>query len=431
MLPYTGDFNTAIKAQARDVDVIIAYKSGGSYIFLNKSNIQSLTFNSKADKGIGGVVKKVCDIKAMYNEYTSNIVRGTALNIYYKCGTGMCKKAILYVNSVKVNKDNTLITIEALDLLSYDKNNKHMPIMKNCSLIDYESAIFRALGYDYKIDSGVANPRLSLGYPKSGKAYETLNEIAIANNALIDFDENLVYNLKLPFTLTAKFQIPMSQGYIQPGESNRLHVKKFAFKSTPDDVLDEDSDIINYEIDEDDEKYGNVIVNLFFPSSGEQRSLGKVTATIPGSVVNYNIGTIDFGNTVIPKMCVFDGMVDVSDYSIGSDSFSLKVNNSEVNAKTINAEMYGLDISESTLKDTDTDNNIKQISNMYIQSASVYDTEIFKHPNCTLKTFGNPLYEVGDTMRCGDYDVLILEENLVFNGGLKSTIKGVAKAWQS
>lgn len=89
--------------------------------------------------------------------------------------------------------------------------------------------------------------------------------------------------------------------------------------------------------------------------------------------------------------------------------------------------MYGLDISTATLKNTDTDSNIKQVSNMYIQGASVYDTAIYKHPNCTLKTFGNPLYEVGDTISVGVYDVLILEENLVFTGGLKCTLKGVAK----
>lgn len=427
MLPYTGNFNTAIKAQARDVDVVIAYKSSNSYIFLNKGNIQSLTFNSKADKGLGGVVKKVCDIKAMYNEYTSNIVRGTALNIYYKCGTGMCKKAILYVNSVKVNKDNTLITIEALDLLSYDKNNKHMPIMKNCSLIDYESAIFRALGYDYKIDSGVANPNLSLGYPKSGKVYETLNEIAIANNALIDFDENLVYSLKLPFTLTAKFQIPMSQGYIKPGQSNRLHVKKFVFKSVPDDVLDEDSDIINYEIDEDDEKYGNVIVNLFFPSSGEQKSLGNVEVTIPSAAQNYNIGTVNFGNTMIPTVCSFKGKVDIASYDLSSKGCSFRINNNTPIAQATKAEFFGFDVTESTLENTDSDNDVKQISNMYIQSPTAYDTNIFKNPNCTLKTFGNPLYEIGDTIQIGDKLVLILEENLVFNGGLKCTLKGVVK----
>lgn len=431
MLQYTGDFNTSIKQTGRDVSCVICYKNGDDYVFLQKDNIQSLTLNSKADKGLGGIVKRVADIKAMYNEYTTNLVKGTAINIYYKCGTGSCKKALLYINSVKVNKAKTLITIEALDLFSYDHANKSMPIMKNCTLKEYESAVFTQLGYKYLIDNDVVNPTLSLGYPKSGKVGDTLAAIAEANNALIDFEDIIIYQLTLPFTLPATFTIPMSGEYISPGLNARLHVKKFCFKE-PVDVLNSDTDLIDMELDDDNnDQYNDVKVNLFFPSSGDQKSLGKVTATIPGSVTNYNVGTIDFGNTVIPQMCVFDDRVDISDYNIGSDSFSLKVNNSEVNAKTITAEMYGLDISESTLKDTDTDSNIKQISNMYIQSRSFYDVEIFKHPNCTLRTFGNPLYDIGDTVRVGKYDVLILEENIVFNGGLKSTIKGVAKSWQS
>lgn len=433
MLPYTENFNEVIKELVRDIECILCYKRGENYIFLTKDNIQSLTYNAIVTKGLGGVVKKVCDIKAMYNEYTSDLKIGTPINLYFKCGDGNCKKALLYINSAKVNKAKTIITIEAMDFFSYDQTNKAMPIMKNCTLKEYEAAVFSQLGYNYEIDADIVNPSLSLGYPKSGKVGETLNEIAIANNSLIDFEDIIVYRLLLPFTLPATFSIPVNQdGFIEPGLSLKLHVKRFGFKSSPDDDLDEDTELVDMELDDDNSnQYNDVRINLFFPSNGEQKSLGTVKATVPGSVINYNIGTIDFGNTVIPQMCVFDRYVDVADYTIGADSFSLKVNNPEVNAKTIEAEMYGLDISESTLKDTDTDSNTKQISNMYIQSASVYDTEIFKHPNCTLKTFGNPIYEVGDTIRVGDYDVLILEENLEFNGGLKCTLKGVAKKWQN
>lgn len=431
MLPCTGDFKTAIKAQARDVNVVICYKIGDSYVFLQKDNIQSLTFNAKADKCLGGVVKKVLDAKVMYNENTANLTRGTVINLYYKCGAGNCKKALLYINSVKVNKAHTIITLEAMDLFSYDKTNKPMPIMKNVSLVDYEKAIFEALDFKHTIDSDVVNPTLSLGYPKSGKVGDTLATIAEANNALIDFEDIVIYQLTLPFTLPATFSIPCVNEWINPGLEARLHVKKFAFKE-PFDIIDEDTEVIDFEIDDDNSnQFNDVKVNLFFPSDGEQKSLGTVKATVPGGTLNYNIGTIDFGNTVIPQMCVFDGMIDIADFAIGSDSLTLKVNNSSPNAVNIEASILGLDISETTLKNTDTDNNVKQISNMYIQSASVYDTNIFKYPNCTIKTFGNPLYEVGDTVRCGEYDVLILEENLVFQGGLKSTLKGVARKYET
>ena len=443
MLSYIGDFAAAIKQQARDINLVIAYKNGDNYVFLQKDKIQSLTYNAKVCKGLGGVVKKVADIKAMYNEYTLNLTKGTPINIYYKCGEGMCKKALLYISQVKVNKISKIITIEALDYLSYVEGIATLPMMKNTDLVTYEKTVFEQLGYSYTIDFSVVNPKLTLGYPKSTKLLDTFEEMAEANQAIFDFGFKEEYELNIPFDVPADFELtiinhvlPLRLPYtfsipfkevISPSDSFQLLVKKFSF-SNPVDTLDTDKDLINFEIDDDSStQYDDVRVSLFFPSSSEQKSLGKVTATIPGSVNDYNVGTIDFGNTMIPQICVFDGMVDVSDYTIGSDSFSFSVNNSEVLAKNIEAEMYGLDISTATLKDADTDSNIKQVSNMYIQGASVYDTDIYKHPNCTLKTFGNPLYEVGDTIRCGPYYVLILEENLVFTGGLKCTLKGVAK----
>ncbi len=54
MLPYTEDFTTAIKQQARDINVVIAYKNGDNYVFLQKDNIQSLTYNASVNKGLGG-----------------------------------------------------------------------------------------------------------------------------------------------------------------------------------------------------------------------------------------------------------------------------------------------------------------------------------------------------------------------------------------
>ena len=443
MLPYIGDFATAIKQQARDINVVIAYKNGDNYVFLQKDKLQSLTYNAKVDKALGGIVKKVCDIKAMYNEYTTNLTKGTPINLYYKCGDGMCKKALLYISQVKINKISKIITIEALDYLSYIEGIATLPMMKNTDLVTYEKTVFNQRGYNYTIDSSVVNPKLTLGYPKSTKLVETFEEMAEANQALFDFAFKEEYELELPFDVPTDFELkiinhvlPLRLPYtfsipfrevISPSDNFELHVKRFGFSDVVD-TLNTSTELINFEIDDDSStQYDDVKVSLFFPSSSEQKSLGKVKATIPGSILNYNVGTIDFGNTMIPQICVFNDKVDVSDYTIGSDSFSFSVNNSGVLAKNFEAEMYGLDISTATLKDTDTDSNIKQVSNMYIQSASVYDTEIFKHPNCTLKTFGNPLYEVGDTIRCVPYDVLILEENIVFNGGLKCTLKGVAK----
>lgn len=42
MIPYTGDFATAIKEQARDVNIVIAYKNGDNYIFCRKTIYKAL-----------------------------------------------------------------------------------------------------------------------------------------------------------------------------------------------------------------------------------------------------------------------------------------------------------------------------------------------------------------------------------------------------
>lgn len=433
MLPYIGDFATKIKEQARDINVVIAYKNGENYVYLQKDKLQSLTYNAKVDKGLGGVVRKVADIKAMYNEYTANLTKGMAINIYYKCGDGMCKKALLYISQVKINKISKIIMIEALDYLSYAQENVTLPMLKNTNLLEYEKTVFNHLGYSYSIASNIVNPNLTLAYQASTKLIDTLQEMAEANQSIISLgmedisQSNIpISSHKLPINIPYTFSIPFKE-VITPSEDLCLTIKKFGFGTTVD-TLNENTELINFELDDDtNDQFNDVRVGLFFPSNSEQKSLGTVKATIPGSVTNYNVGTIDFGNTMIPQICVFNDKVDISDYTIGSDSFSFSINNNEVIAKNIEAEMYGLDIKTATLKDTDTDSNIKQVSNMYIQSAAVYDTSIYKHPNCTIKTFANPLYEVGDTITVGAYDVLILEENIVFNGGLKSTLKGVAK----
>ena len=427
MLPYVGDFDTAIKQQARDVNVVIAYKNGDNFVFLQKDNIQSLTLNSKVNKHLGGVVKRVADIKAMYNDYTLNLTKGTAINLYFKCGVnGVCKKAILYVNQTKVNEKSKVITIEALDYISYIQSNTNIGMVKNTSLVNYEKNIFNALGWKYKISSTVANPKLSLGYPKGTKLIDTLEEMAIANNAIIDFGFKTERGLTLPFNLPASFSVKVNaEGYILPSEEFELHINKFAF-STPVDTLNKTTDIIAFEKDDDNsDQYSDVKVNLFFPSSGEQKSLGKISVTVPGATQDYHIGTVDFGNTMIPQVCCFNGKVDIESYKLGPSSCAFNINNSGVNAKNIDVEFFGYDVAESTLKETDADSNIKQISNMYIQSATAYDTRIFLNPNCTIKMFGNPLYEVGDTVQFGDDLVLLLEETLTFGGGLKETLKGV------
>ena len=431
MLHYLGDFPQAIKKSARQVGAILVYKKGDEFIYLMKDKFKDFTYNEKVNKALGGVKKRICNIKAIYDEsYTVGLKRGTPIELYFTCGNGNCKKAILYINMVKEDSTSKQVDIEAVDYLTYWENNEDKPqslaIARDTSLIDFEKTLFNSMGWKYLFSSGVANPQLTLGYPRSNKLSQTLEEMAIANNATIDFGFHTEYGLRLSFKLTATLSITSNDKGVNPPQGEfEVQVKPFKFGSVVDTLGSEN--ISSFRVEEDQDKYKDVRVNLFFPSHGDVKSLGTINVTIPGSITNYDIGSIDFGSPMIPQYCHFKGSssITVDSYKLGPTSCSFRVSNSLPNAQSLVIEFFGFEVSESTLKDTDTDSDIKQITNMYIQSPTAYDTRIYKGANCTIEDFGNPLIEVGDTIVFEDKTILVTEQNLKYNGGLKGTTKGV------
>lgn len=419
MLSYIGDFRTAIKQPARDIGLNIGFVNDGSTIMLDKNDIQSLDYTSQAKKALGGIVRKVIDAKLIYNEDTSKLNKGDFVNLFYTCGTtGKCKIDIFYVSQLKRNTANTLITMEAVDLLTYLNTEKQptLPMMKNTTLRAYVEAVLTSLGYSCSIGD-VANPNLSLGYPKSLLLQATLEEIGIAMQALIRFKCSDAFGLTLPFTLPGTLNQMVVDGTV------KADVSPYKVKVTADETV---NSYIEYTVDDDaSDQYSDVKVNLFFPSAENQKSLGTAKTTVPASTTNYNIGTIEFGSTTVPEVGAFNCKATIADYTLGSDRCSLKLNNSAATAQVIETDFLGMDINESTITEQSTDSNCRQVSNIYIQASAVYDTRIYKNKNCTVRYFGNPLIEVGDTISIDDDKVLVVEHSIKYSGGLKGSIKGV------
>ena len=422
MLFYIGDFDTSIKAQVRKVDVLLAFKKADdTFFYLTGDDLQEVNYTSQVEKELGGVVKKVVNAKLMYTELTSFIKEGDFFNLFYTTGeTGKCKADIFYINRLRTDSKKQVISIEAVDLLSYMKDNiiPFIPMMKNTNLKTYMIAVFNSLGLGYLIGD-VANPNLTLGYPKSRGFMNTLTEMAIASQGLICCKAIDVYGCKIPAVVPFSFNQPIFS------DIAKVDVRPFKI-AEPCDYPTYDDLIMDVEKDSDNtDKYDRVVISLFFPSSSQQKSLGKLNVTLPASTPNYNIGTVEFGQTKIPQVCHFDKKIKIADYSLGSDKCTLILDNESLLAENVNLEFFGLDVNEATLSGTATDSNCKNVTNLYIQSPTVYDHRIYLNPSCRIKYRGNPLYEVGDTIDIDGDRILILEHILNFNGALKGTMKGV------
>ena len=191
-----------------------------------------------------------------------------------------------------------------------------------------------------------------------------------------------------------------------------------------------DSWIDDIEIKKDgSNKYNDVRVPLYSPYLSSDRKIGTMRTLIPHNVNHYCPGTAELDNTFIPSLIKIDKRIELDDIAIGNNKVNLYFNNDLPVAKEINVELYGSSIENTSILSADTSNTskIKVVNNMYIQSATVYDTEIYKCPDIEFSYFGNPLIEVGDTVIIDGMDVLVLEHSLKYDGGLRGTVKGVLR----
>nr|WP_302596479.1 hypothetical protein [uncultured Cellulosilyticum sp.] len=415
MLQATGNFLEAITANCRDVGLKIAYNYNGQACYIEGQEIKEVSYTSQGKKELGCIVLKVADINLNITDNTKKLKNGDFIDLFYQCGNGESQTDVFYVSSLKT-KSNSIV-IQAVDLLTYlveNSNNTKMSLMKNTDLITYVESIISSIRLKCDIDNNVVNPSLSLAYPKSTKIDDTFREIAIAMNACITFGRTSRNGAYLPFNLPKMLDERLIG----------MKAKKFCF-SEPWATIDS---WISYTISDDStDKYSSTNVCTYFPTQGEQVSIGKMQAIVPANTFGYNTGTISFGQTCIPQIAKFTGKVDVSSYTLGSDSCSFSFNNTSVISQDVECEFLGLNISNATTVDSSTDNtnNIKVVNNMYIQSAAVYDTRIYENNNIDIHYFGNPCIEVGDTISIDGMIVLVVEHTLKYTGGLKGIIKGV------
>lgn len=422
MLNYTGDFKTGINSASREVSAKIAYLSENDKInYLGGKDIQSLNYTSQGKKELGCVVKKVIEATLIYNENTSKLKNGSFINVIYVC-SGECKVDIFYINDLKSKNNKQLITLQAVDMVTYINDNPvdiTMPLVRDTTLKNYIETMFKALKFEYRISDDISNPKLVIGYPKSTAIVETLEEMAIASNSMIALKCTDTFGITLPFYLPRSFDELLISNTVDG------HVQPFRFDNPCTNI----EQYINYEIDDDSaDVWNDVRICLFFPGSSDQKNIGSMKTLVPPSTTNYDVGKVNFQSTCVPQICkVVNERINISKYRLGSDNFNICLNNTSPLSQNIEAEFLGIDIKEASALEATTENNsnIKVINNLYIQGPSIYDTRIYKSKNISIKYFGNPLIEVGDTITIDGITVLVIEHSLKYSGGLRGTIKGV------
>lgn len=410
----TGDFLNKINANVRDVSLRITYSSNYIDYCIEGKEVLEVTYVSQGVKDMGTVVLKVADIKLDLTDNTKQLTKGIFIDLTYVCGGDECQTDIFYINEIKI-KNNTVI-VQAIDLLSYlsqANNNIRMPLLKNTDLLTYMQSIADSINLKCELKDVVVNPSLSLAYPKSTRLDTTFREIAAALNACVTFGRTGLKGAYLPFDLPKMLDEQIIG----------ITIKKYCFNTPATDI----TSWLNYAVsDKSDNQYSSVNVRQFFPTQGEQSSIGKLNLIVPANTNDYKTGNIDLGKTCIPQVCRFNAKVDIESYAMGSDSFSLSFNNSSALAQDVECEFLGIDIKNAISMDSDTsnDNSIKVINNMYIQSSVVYDTRIFLCKDISISYFGNPCIEVGDTITIDGLTVLVTNHTLKYTGGLRGTIEG-------
>lgn len=424
MLSYTGNFNTEIKnTLGRQVDIEIKFIKDDTEYTLTSEDLQEFSYQAQTEKELGGVVKKVVNMRLMSNTNTNVLAKGDWFTVYFLTSpTSKCKLDIFYIKELKTDTKGLIISIEAVDLLSY-LNDKDLPIIrleKNIFLKDYINKLFDAIGLNCSIAENIANPKLKLAYLKSTKILTTLTEMAIAANSIINpkVSKDNRY-VKIPVIIPTFFtEINVTYDSI-------IDIKPFTV-STPVDKLTYDDLLKDVAIvDSDDGTYNQVLLPIFYPNDAEYIKLGSLSSTLPGNVLDYSIGNISFKNLSIPQCIHFDKEVRIQGFDLAGDKCNIRVNNPNLFTTDCNIELFGSDLSTLSVTQDSSDDKFKIINNQYIQSPTVYDKRIYLNKDTNIKYRGNPLYEVGDTVDIEGDKVLILEHSLSYNGALSGTMKGV------
>lgn len=392
-------FKNAIRSRAREIDTrVIFYIDSNKYVIKGK-DVQSIKYNASVERELGGIEKKIATITLIKNVITDKLNKGAIIFretwVKYNGSWISDFQEELTVVSRKISDSASTIKIEAVDNLTIKREEviPSIPQQMNIDLRTYFVQLLSGLTKTYTLDENLVNPTLDLAFAKSSNVHETLLEMAIASQGLVKTD----------FT-----------------------VRKFV-KGTVVDKLDYGTGLLDVKIDDDDsDSYERVDVSVFSPTSRLFRQLGGLHATIPPSARQYKLGSIGFDKLYIPQLIIFSNQVIIDDYKISSSGCDLIISTTENAAINLDVEFWGLDVNSVRKTASDKENKTKIISNVYIQSPTIYNTDIYKGKAATVKYIGNTSYEVGDCIRVDNkYDVFILEHDLTYDGALRGVIKGV------
>jgi hypothetical protein len=392
-------FKNAIKNNMREIDTRIIFYNGNDKYVIRGNDVQSNKYNTSVEKELGGIEKKILNLTLIKNTISDKIIKGTVLYretwVKYNDNWYSDFQEKFIVVSRKGIDSKNVIKIEAVDELTIIRSTPlpYLAQTMNIDLISYFNTLLSIMTNEHVLDANLANPMLSLAFPKSTNTHETLLEMCVASQGI----------LKSDFT-----------------------VKKFV-AADPVDRLNYGQGLLKYEfVDSDLNTYKDVIISLFSPTKKTFKSLGSIMTTIPPSAVDYKLGNIEFDKLYIPQLITFNQEVEIANYTIGSKTCSLTITSRLNELMELETEFLGLDVNSVSAMSENTENKTKFVNNIYIQSPTVYDTFIYTAKGINIKYTGNTLYEVGDTILVDDkYKVFIVDHNLDYSGGLKGTIKGV------
>lgn len=420
MLDYVGNFKNKILEPVREVNIRIGFISGNVEYILDSEAVQSHTYRVEIKPELGGVVRKVINMTLMVTPETSLLKRGNSFNLFYCLGDGAeCKVDIFFISDIVRNDKQQIIEIDAVDYLTFSKDSPipFVAMAKNVDLHTYARRVVKAMNMEITYASGVVNPQLKLGYPKSYVLQDTLEEMAFAMNATITTTTNGEFGARLPLIVPFTFN--------EPSVSDNVFFKVKPFKiGTPVETLTFQNSLIDYKVEDSNEKFDRVSISLFNPSNSAQKALGAVTKSVPAMTTNVNLGTSEFENPCLTQVVHFNQDVDIKSFNIAINRVKLVVDTKDISNEDLTIDFAGLDF--ATISNFDeAESNSKIINNMYIQSPNLYDSRIYLNDNITINYTGNPLIEVGDTVSIDGLQVLVIEHELKFTGGLRGTMKGV------
>lgn len=408
MIQATGNFNTEIKSNIRNIDAYIEIV-GTSIVEITRDKIIGIDFEAQGEVALGCFENNLVTVKVIKDSISTEvwntdirikIVISTSQDAYLKLG-------VFRSEYWKKGDDYDIIEFTN-DFMDADITN--IGYAENMQLSTYTCSVFAdAVGLKDKVfNSGMKDCLLPTYYLYSRTIKEQLKSLGFATNTIAKTAINSSHN-----------------------EDAVINFCKYYF-STPVDVLKEGSNelILKTSSNENDyiDKKKEIVVKKSRFLLEDLTSLYGATVRAEEEYIDYNI---DFGSPSLVKYIHFPlyGYYSSFNYGLFGGVISIGSGAEGVEKKT-SFSIMGSKITSNVLGST-TDNTKTYLSNPYIQKdaqLAALDTTIYTAKKMSLQYRGNPCLEVGDTITLENIgDLLITRHTLRFDGGLSGAIEGVLR----